>query len=252
MSLITNVEDFNNNITNFPGRLTRKQKKQIRRNNNNSLKLQDVYPKTSNQERAFNLFAHDYNLLLHGLAGTGKTFISLYMALSNIMNNYSQTNIIIVRSVVPTRDMGFLPGTEKEKAKVYELPYINICNELFNRGDAYDILKAKNIIKFVTTSYVRGLTLEDSIVIVDEAQNLNFHELDSIITRLGDNSKIMFCGDFRQSDLIRNDERKGLLTFMRILDTIDEFKTVEFKEQDIVRSKLVKEYIISKVSQGII
>ena len=148
--------------------------------------------------------------------------------------------------------MGFLPGTEKEKAKVYELPYINICNELFNRGDAYDILKAKNIIKFVTTSYVRGLTLEDSIVIVDEAQNLNFHELDSIITRLGDNSKIMFCGDFRQSDLIRNDERKGLLTFMRILDTIDEFKTVEFKEQDIVRSKLVKEYIISKVSQGII
>ena len=252
MSLITNVEDFNNNITNFPGRLTRKQKKQIRRNNNNSLKLQDVYPNTSNQERAFNLFAHDYNLLLHGLAGTGKTFISLYMALSNIMHNYSQTNIIIVRSVVPTRDMGFLPGTEKEKAKVYELPYINICNELFNRGDAYDILKAKNIIKFVTTSYVRGLTLEDSIVIVDEAQNLNFHELDSIITRLGDNSKIMFCGDFRQSDLIRNDERKGLLTFMRILDTIDEFKTVEFREQDIVRSKLVKEYIISKVSQGII
>ena len=252
MSLITNVEDFNNNITNFPGRLTRKQKKQIRRNNNNSLKLQDVYPKTSNQERAFKLFAHDYNLLLHGLAGTGKTFISLYMALSNIMHNYSQTNIIIVRSVVPTRDMGFLPGTEKEKAKVYELPYINICNELFNRGDAYDILKAKNIIKFVTTSYVRGLTLEDSIVIVDEAQNLNFHELDSIITRLGDNSKIMFCGDFRQSDLIKNDERKGLLTFMRILDTIDEFKTVEFREQDIVRSKLVKEYIISKVSQGII
>ena len=114
------------------------------------------------------------------------------------------------------------------------------------------ILKGKNIIKFVTTSYIRGITLDDSIVLVDEAQNLNFHELDSIITRLGDNSRIMFCGDFRQSDLIRDDERKGLLTFMRILATIDEFKTVEFEEDDIVRSKLVKEYIISKVRQGIV
>ena len=129
---------------------------------------------------------------------------------------------------------------------------MNICNDIFGRGDAYDILKGKNIIKFVTTSYIRGITLDDSIVLVDEAQNLNFHELDSIITRLGDNSRIMFCGDFRQSDLIRDDERKGLLTFMRILATIDEFKTVEFVEDDIVRSKLVKEYIISKVRQGIV
>tara|TARA_R110002020_G_scaffold321162_1_gene537084 strand:+ start:947 stop:1702 length:756 start_codon:yes stop_codon:yes gene_type:complete len=249
---LTTVEQFDN-ITNFPGRLTRKQKKQIRRNSNNSLKLHNIIPKTNNQERAFDLYNQDYNLLLHGLAGTGKTFISLYLALLDIINNYTDhTSITLVRSVVPTRDMGFLPGTEKEKSKVYEAPYINICNDLFGRGDAYDILKGKSLIKFVTTSYVRGLTLDDSIVIVDEAQNLNFHELDSIITRLGDNSRIIFCGDFRQSDLIRDDERKGLLTFMKILATIDEFKTIEFKENDIVRSKLVKEYIISKVRQGII
>ena len=251
MSLLT-VEEFDN-VSHFPGKLTRKQKKQFRKNNNNSLKLKNIVPKTINQEKAFNLYNKDYNLLLHGLAGTGKTYISLYLALSDIINGYTDhTNLTLVRSVVPTRDMGFLPGTEKEKSKVYEAPYMNICNDIFGRGDAYDILKGKNIIKFVTTSYIRGITLDDSIVLVDEAQNLNFHELDSIITRLGDNSRIMFCGDFRQSDLIRDDERKGLLTFMRILATIDEFKTVEFVEDDIVISKLVKEYIISKVRQGIV
>ena len=251
MSLLT-VEEFDN-VSHFPGKLTRKQKKQFRKNNNNSLKLKNVFPKTINQEKAFDLYNKDYNLLLHGLAGTGKTYISLYLALSDIINGYTDhTNLTLVRSVVPTRDMGFLPGTEKEKSKVYEAPYMNICNDIFGRGDAYDILKGKNIIKFVTTSYIRGITLDDSIVLVDEAQNLNFHELDSIITRLGDNSRILFCGDFRQSDLIRDDERKGLLTFMRILATIDEFKTVEFVEDDIVRSKLVKEYIISKVRQGIV
>ena len=251
MSLLT-VEEFDN-VSHFPGKLTRKQKKQFRKNNNNSLKLKNVVPKTINQEKAFTLYNKEYNLLLHGLAGTGKTYISLYLALSDIINGYTDhTNLTLVRSVVPTRDMGFLPGTEKEKSKVYEAPYMNSCNDIFGRGDAYDILKGKNIIKFVTTSYIRGITLDDSIVLVDEAQNLNFHELDSIITRLGDNSRIMFCGDFRQSDLIRDDERKGLLTFMRILATIDEFKTVEFVEDDIVRSKLVKEYIISKVRQGIV
>ena len=251
MSLLT-VEEFDN-VSHFPGKLTRKQKKQFRKNNNNSLKLKNIVPKTINQEKAFNLYNKEYNLLLHGLAGTGKTYISLYLALSDIINGYTDhTNLTLVRSVVPTRDMGFLPGTEKEKSKVYEAPYMNICNDIFGRGDAYDILKGKNIIKFVTTSYIRGITLDDSIVLVDEAQNLNFHELDSIITRLGDNSRIMFCGDFRQSDLIRDDERKGLLTCMRILATIDEFKTIEFVEDDIVRSKLVKEYIISKVRQGIV
>jgi phosphate starvation-inducible protein PhoH len=251
MSLLT-VEEFDN-VSQFPGKLTRKQKKQFRKNNNNSLKLKNIVPKTINQEKAFNLYNKEYNLLLHGLAGTGKTYISLYLALSDIINGYTDhTNLTLVRSIVPTRDMGFLPGTEKEKSKVYEAPYMNICNDIFGRGDAYDILKGKNIIKFVTTSYIRGITLDDSIVLVDEAQNLNFHELDSIITRLGDYSRILFCGYFRQSDLIRDDERKGLLTFMRILATIDEFKTVEFVEDDIVRSKLVKEYIISKVRQGIV
>ena len=188
-----------------------------------------------------------------GPAGTGKTFISLYLALSDILEGYGdQRSVTIVRSVVPTRDMGYLPGNQKEKSKVYEAPYSNICSELFGRGDAYEVLKGRGMIDFVTTSFVRGITMSNTTVIVDECQNLTFHELDSIITRLGDNSRIIFCGDFRQSDLVRDEERKGVLTFMQILSRMKGFASVEFEEDDIVRSKLVKEYIISKVRSGIV
>jgi len=215
--------------------------------------MREIDPLTENQKLLYEAYADDKNIVAYGCAGTGKTFISLYLALSDVLSqDCDQHNVTIVRSVVPTRDMGFLPGSEKEKSKVYEAPYSSICSELFGRGDAYEILKTKNLINFVTTSYIRGLTLDDTIVIVDEAQNLNFHELDSIITRLGENSRIMFCGDFRQSDLIRDEERKGLLTFMKILDTIEEFQTVEFEEDDIVRSSIVKDYIISKAKQGVL
>lgn len=246
MSLI-NLEDYG------VGKLTKRQRRELRKQQSNSLKIRSIQPKTQNQKRAFDHYDEEYNLLLHGLAGTGKTFISLYLALSDILSqDCDQHNVTLVRSVVPTRDMGFLPGSEKEKSKVYEAPYSSICSELFGRGDAYEILKTKNLINFITTSYIRGLTLDDTIVIVDEASNLNFHELDSIITRLGENSRIMFCGDFRQSDLIRDEERKGLLTFMKILDTIEEFQTVEFEEDDIVRSSIVKDYIISKAKQGVL
>ena len=246
MSLI-NLEDYG------VGKLTKRQKRELRKQQSNSLRIRSIQPKTQNQKRAFDHYDEEYNLLLHGLAGTGKTFISLYLALSDVLSqDCDQHNVTIVRSVVPTRDMGFLPGSEKEKSKVYEAPYSSICSELFGRGDAYEILKTKNLINFVTTSYIRGLTLDDTIVIVDEAQNLNFHELDSIITRLGENSRIMVCGDFRQSDLIRDEERKGLLTFMKILDTIEEFQTVEFEEDDIVRSSIVKDYIISKAKHGVL
>jgi phosphate starvation-inducible protein PhoH len=156
-----------------------------------------------------------------------------------------------MRSVVPTRDIGFLPGNAKEKSKVYEGPYYAICNELFGRGDAYDILKNKNTIEFMTTSFIRGITLNNAIVIVDEVNNMTFHELDSIITRLGKNCRIMFCGDFRQSDLPKQAERNGLLDFMDILERMKSFTHVEFQQEDIVRSGLVKQYIIAKDKLGI-
>ena len=259
MSLQLGYDDYqNDNVTSFNNKvLTKRQRRQLRKEQqqakNSSLKIRNIQAKTQNQDKVFLDFDDGYNLLLHGLAGTGKTFISLYLALSDILEGYGdQRSVTIVRSVVPTRDMGYLPGNQKEKSKVYEAPYSNICSELFGRGDAYEVLKGRGMIDFVTTSFVRGITMSNTTVIVDDCQNLTFHELDSIITRLGDNSRIIFCGDFRQSDLVRDEDRKGVLTFMQILSRMKGFTSIEFEEDDIVRSKLVKEYIISKVKSGII
>jgi phosphate starvation-inducible protein PhoH len=189
---------------------------------------------------------------LHGMAGTGKTFIALYKAIESMMENTGvQNKIYIVRSVVPTRDMGFLPGNQKEKMKVYEAPYYAICTELFDRSDAYEILKQKNAVEFISTSFVRGITMNNCFVIVDEVNNMTFHELDSVITRIGKGCRVLFCGDFRQSDLTKDQERSGLKDFMRVIGKLNDFVHVDFLEQDIVRSKLVKEYIIARQKLGL-
>lgn len=215
------------------------------------LDIKNVLPKTEAQRDAFEAFKEGYNLMLHGSAGTGKTFISLYLALQEVLKENSKfKHVILIRSVVPTRDMGFLPGTEKQKLQVYELPYISIVSELFRRGDAYSILKDNRIVEFISTSYIRGTTLSNSIVIVDECQNMNFHELDSVITRIGQNSRVIFSGDFKQSDLIGK-EKSGLKSFLSIIHNVDSFDNVEFFEDDIVRSGLVKQYIIQKERLGI-
>lgn len=209
--------------------------------------LKEIDPITKNQEVVFRDFMNGKNLLIHGLPGTGKSFISLYLALSEIENFKSYQNITIIRSVVPSRDMGFLPGSIKEKSKIYELPYQAICNELYGRGDAYEVLKNKGIIDFQTSSFLRGLTIDNSIVIVDECQNMTFQELSTIITRTGNNAKIIFCGDYRQTDLKYNDEKSGIFSFMDILRNMTKyFSCVEFQIEDIVRSGLVKDFIIKK------
>jgi predicted ribonuclease YlaK len=191
--------------------------------------------------------------MLHGVAGTGKTYLSLYLALKEILRPDSQyEQIIIIRSVVPSRDMGFLPGKIEEKAKVYEEPYREICDDLFGRGDGYDILKMKKLVHFTTSSHLRGLTFKKSIVIVDEFQNMTFQELDTIVTRIGDNCRVVFSGDFRQTDLTKEKEKSGLHTFLRILDETKYFERVEFMPDDIVRSGLVKQYILSKLELGIV
>ena len=168
------------------------------------------------------------------------------------MKTDSQYNkIVVIRSVVPSRDMGFLPGSAKDKAKVYEEPYKEICDDLFGRGDGYDILRMKGLVEFATTSFLRGVTFRDAIVVVDEFQNMNLAELDTVITRIGNNCKIIFCGDIRQSDFVKKEERQGMLTFMKIIDKMNLFDKVEFDVEDIVRSALVKNYIISKLAVGI-
>ena len=242
-------------------RLTKREKRIARQNGDapegltfktQNFNLKHINPLTENQRIAFDAFDDGKHLMLHGMAGTGKTFIALGKALDALMENKGvQKKIYIVRSVVPTRDMGFLPGNQKEKMKVYEAPYYAICTELFGRSDAYEVLKQKNAIEFISTSFVRGITMNDCYVIVDEVNNMTFHELDSVITRIGKGCRVLFCGDFRQSDLTKDQERNGLKDFMRVLGRWSDFVHVDFLEQDIVRSKLVKEYIIARQKLGL-
>jgi phosphate starvation-inducible protein PhoH and related proteins len=208
-----------------------------------NLDLQQIEPLTQNQLKAFE---SEKNLVLHGVAGTGKTFISCYLAFDDMIKQEYQ-KLVIIRSAVSTRDIGFLPGNEKEKAHVYEEPYKDICIELFQRGDAYEILKTKGLVHFMTTSFIRGVTLRNATILIDECQNMSFHELDSIITRVGHGCRVIFCGDFRQSDLKQN----GLKDFIRILKAMDSFDLVDFEINDIVRSNFVKSYITAKTELGL-
>jgi phosphate starvation-inducible protein PhoH len=208
-----------------------------------NLDLQEIEPLTKNQVVAFE---SNKNLMLHGVAGTGKTFISCYLAFDDMVKNIYE-RLVIIRSAVPTRDIGFLPGNEKEKASVYEEPYKDICIELFQRGDAYEILKTKGLVHFMTTSFIRGVTLRNATIMIDECQNMSFHELDSIITRIGQGCRVIFCGDFRQADLAKN----GLHDFVRVLKAMEEFQFVDFEIKDIVRSEFVKQYIIAKTDLGL-
>ena len=208
-------------------------------------------PITENQTLTYDAYKNDKHLLLHGIAGTGKTFISLYLALEDVLDPSTvYDDVFIVRSVVSTRDIGFLPGDEQEKVSIYEAPYRSICRELFGIKDSYDSLKQQNNVKFMSTSFIRGITINNAVIIVDECQNLNFHELDSIITRLGKNSKIIFCGDYTQSDLTKESDKTGIINFMKILKELPEFTTVEFGINDIVRSDFLKSYIIAKYTLG--
>jgi phosphate starvation-inducible PhoH-like protein len=232
-------------------------KNRKKRNPINVDSLVDIQPLTKNQTILFDAYNSDKQLFVYGCAGTGKTFCALYLALKDVLDELTPYDkVVIVRSLVATREIGFLPGDHEDKSSLYQIPYKNMVRYMFElNSDAefemlYGNLKAQESIKFWSTSFLRGTTLDNSIIIVDECQNLNFHELDSIITRVGDNSKIMFCGDATQSDLTKNNERDGILNFMKIIQRMPEFESIEFGIEDIVRSGLVKSYIVNKIAAG--
>ena len=219
--------------------------------------LVDIDPLTENQKRLFDAYANNKHLFAYGCAGTGKTFITLYNALRDVLNEYTPfEKIYIVRSLVSTREIGFLPGDHEDKSALYQIPYKNMVKYMFQMpSDAdfemlYGNLKAQETIKFWSTSFIRGTTIDNAIIVVDVCQNLNFHELDSIITRVGDNCKIMFCGDATQTDLTKTYERNGILDFIKIIRNMNSFDVIEFGIDDIVRSGLVKEYIVNKIALG--
>ena len=232
--------------------LTAKQMK--RKKPINADMMREIEPLTDNQKSLFSSYESGKNLVAYGAAGTGKTFITLYNALCDVLDQSSPYDkIYIVRSLVATREIGFLPGDHEDKSSLYQIPYKNMVKFMFQMpSDAdfemlYGNLRAQDTISFWSTSFIRGTTLDKAIILVDEFQNLNFHELDSIMTRVGASSKIMFCGDATQSDLIKQNERNGIIDFMRILRLMSSVDLIEFGVEDIVRSGLVKEYILAKM-----
>tara|TARA_B100001094_G_scaffold222835_1_gene216901 strand:+ start:7197 stop:7955 length:759 start_codon:yes stop_codon:yes gene_type:complete len=229
--------------------------KQMRRKKPvNSDLLIDIEPLTDNQKKLFESYAEGKHLVAYGSSGTGKTFITLYNALADVLDDRTPyEKIYLVRSLVSTREIGFLPGDHEDKSSLYQIPYKNMVKYMFQMpSDAdfemlYGNLKTQETISFWSTSFIRGTTLDNCIIIVDEFQNLNFHELDSIVTRVGENSKIMFCGDATQTDLVKQNEKNGIVDFMKILNVMPSFDVIEFGINDIVRSGIVKEYLIAKM-----
>ena len=219
--------------------------------------LTKIKPVTDHQKEVFESWKKGQNQFLFGCAGTGKTFVSLYLALQDVLKNeMPQDKVVVVRSLIPTREIGFLPGDEEDKAALYQVAYSNMMQFMFEQPNEqafsmlYDRLKAQGSFYFMSTSFLRGLTFDNAIIIVDECQNLNFHELDTIITRVGQDSKIVFCGDFGQTDLTRTAEKNGLMNFLQILQEMEEFNCCEFDIGDIVRSGFVRNYLIQKTKLG--
>ena len=219
--------------------------------------LVKVEPITDNQKLVFNSYKKGQNQFLYGCAGTGKTFVTLYLAMNEVLRHDTPYDrVVMVRSLIPTREIGFLPGDEEDKAALYQVPYSNMVQFMFKQPNEqafsmlYDRIKSQGSFYFLSTSFLRGLTFDNSIIIVDECQNLNFHELDTIVTRVGQDSKIMFCGDFMQTDLSKVNERNGLHDFLRILEEMEEFNCLEFNIGDIVRSGFVRNYLIQKTKLG--
>ena len=219
--------------------------------------LISIKPITDNQKDVFTTWKSGKNQFLFGAAGTGKTFVSLYLALQDVLDlKKPYDKVILVRSLIPTREIGFLPGDEEDKSALYQVPYQNMVRFMFEMPNEqsfnmlYDKLKSQGTLFFLSTSFLRGLTFDNAIILVDECQNLNFHELDTIITRVGQDSKIFFCGDFDQTDLQKTNEKNGLHNFLRILQEMEEFNCTEFTVGDIVRSGFVRSYLINKIKLG--
>jgi len=236
--------------------LTAKQMK--RKKPINSDMMRDIEPLTDNQKTLFQSYENSQNIVAYGCAGTGKTFITLYNALRDVLGTSTPyEKVYIVRSLVATREIGFLPGDHEDKSSLYQIPYKHMVKYMFELPTEADFqmlygnLKTQGSIDFWSTSFIRGTTFDNAIIIVDEFQNLNYHELDSIMTRVGENTKIMFCGDATQTDLIKTNERNGIIDFMKTLRIMSSIDIIEFGVEDIVRSGLVKEYLLAKLETGL-
>jgi len=243
-------------MTSSEQRLTRRQRKLAEKSQRNysseskGLNLNNIQPLTENQTLAFSLYDKNLHMILHGAPGTGKSFISLYLALDELFNGQSGIEkILIIRSAQASKNIGFLPGSAKQKMEVYEAPYISICAQLFGRGDAYSILRQRGSIEFESTSFLRGNSIDNTIIIFDEAQNSSYMEIKTVLTRVGENTRVIVCGDTKQDDLTsaRFSEESGLPALIKISKKMKSLSLIEFSIEDIVRSGFVKEFIIAEM-----
>lgn len=237
-------------------RLSRREKRRAERDLdhmvnilNQKFSMRLIKPITKTQENLFKSYQQGKNIAAIGTAGTGKTMCGMYLALKDVLEEKDYERVIVIRSAVQTREQGFMPGSRAEKEAVYETPYVDIVNDLFGRGDAYQILKQKGMIQFMSSSFVRGLTFDNAVIIVDECQNMTYEEIRTIMTRIGESSKILFCGDTKQDDL-RNGknrlDRSGLINFISVIRHMNEFDLIEFTVDDVVRSGVVKSFILAE------
>lgn len=226
-----------------------KKKRQPTTNDSFQLRPKKIGPLNDAQRDMFDAYREGYNLFLNGCAGTGKTFCAIYLALRDVMMpNTKYYKIYIVRSAVPSRDVGFLPGKLKEKLEVYEAPYRGILSKICDRGDAWEIAMQRSYVEVVSTSYLRGVTLENCIIVVDEVQNMNYEELATIITRLGENARVLFCGDTKQDDLYRNKyDTSGMRQFENVIERMNSMEIIEFLPKDIVRGGICREFILAEM-----
>lgn len=209
--------------------------------------IRAIKPLTDNQHDMFRAYFQGSQICAHGSPGTGKTYLALYLALCDILDgNKPQNHLILVRSAVATRDVGFLPGTLEEKMASYEMPYKDIFADLFHRTSTYDDMKEQGFVRFMTTSFIRGLTWDNAIIVVDEGQNMTWHEINSVLTRVGTDSRVMFTGDLAQTDLNKSSrDQSGMERFVRVAESMKEFSCIKFTTDDIIRSDFVRSWIIA-------
>lgn len=225
----------------MPSHSARNKKQKLQQGGLTMIKVEAL---TDTQDIVFDQFNKGQHLNLHGYAGTGKTFLALYLALKAVERG-EYKKVVIFRSPISAVKIGFLPGNEKEKMAIYASPYISICNQLYGRGDAWQILEQHGTIEFNSTAFERGNTYDDCIIIYDEIQNGTMHEIDTILGRVGEETRVILCGDWRQTDLKFDDEKQGMHQFLQRIKKMESVSHVEFMIEDIVRSGFCKEWILT-------